>query len=82
MLVRIANSLQVRYYQHEVPTDYQQRPWAAKVIQNTTVITDLACLMYGLYIGPGPFVIYIVCKMVLGHRDFGLGVRSFEAVIK
>lgn len=75
MPVRIANSLQVRYYQHEVPTDYQQRPWAAKVIQNTTAITALACLMYGLYIGLGPFVIYIVCKMV--HYVTGsLGLES------
>jgi hypothetical protein len=37
---------------------------AVKVIQNVIALTALACLMYGLYIGLGAFVIYIVCKMV------------------
>lgn len=75
MPVRIANSLQVRYYQHEAPMDYQQRPWAVKVTRNTVAITALACLMYGFYIGLGLFVIYIVCKMVQ-YVTWFLGLES------
>jgi hypothetical protein len=61
---KLSNYLQVRYYQYEVTFGLYMMTLAEKFILNAILVTILAGILYGFYIGLEPFVVDCVCKIV------------------
>lgn len=64
MPAKLSNYLQVRYYQYEVTFGLYMMTLVEKFILNTILVTIVAGILYGLYIGLEPFVVDCVCKIV------------------